>query len=84
MGKSLTDQATTHQDVPDVSLIIPTRNEAATICECIERAKQVFLKMELDGEILVSDSSTDDTPNLARSCGAPPPAQRRSSSRARR
>ncbi len=70
LGKSLTDQATTHQSVPDVSLIIPTRNEAATICECIERAKQVFLKMGLEGEILVSDSSTDDTPNLARSCGA--------------
>ncbi len=56
--------------MPDVSLIIPTRNEAETICQCIERAQQVFTRMGLEGEILVSDSSTDDTPDLARSCGA--------------
>lgn len=56
--------------MPDVSLIIPTRNEAETICQCIERARQVFARMNLDGEILVSDSSEDNTPDLARSCGA--------------
>jgi len=69
-GKSLTDQGATHQDVPDVTLVIPTKNEAETICECINRARQVFADMGLEGEILVSDSSTDDTPDLARSCGA--------------
>ena len=35
-----------------------------------ERARQVLAKMGLEGEILVSDSSTDNTPELARSCGA--------------
>ncbi len=70
VGKSLTDKGTRHQDVPDVSLIIPTRNEAETICQCIERAQQVLARMGLEGEILVSDSSTDNTPELARSCGA--------------
>jgi len=69
-GKSLTDQGATHQDVPDVTLVIPTKNEAETICECINRARQVFADMGLEGEILVSDSSSDDTPDLARSCGA--------------
>lgn len=56
--------------MPKVSVIIPTRNEAETICECIQRAQQVFARMELEGEILVSDSSTDNTPEVALSCGA--------------
>jgi glycosyltransferase involved in cell wall biosynthesis len=56
--------------MPLVSLIIPTRNEAISICECIHRAKAVFKEMDLDGEILVVDSSTDETPTIAASCGA--------------
>ncbi|MGV8174363.1 MAG: glycosyltransferase family 2 protein [Methanothrix sp.] len=56
--------------MPDVTLIIPTRNEALTICECIERAQRVFFEMDLEGEILVSDSSSDHTPELAASSGA--------------
>jgi glycosyltransferase involved in cell wall biosynthesis len=69
-GKSLTDIGTTNRSVPDVTLIIPTRNEVLTICECIQRAQQVFCEMGLEGEILVSDSSSDNTPELAASCGA--------------
>jgi len=69
-GKSLTDIGTTDRDVPDVTLIIPTRNEALTICECIQRAQQVFTEMGIEGEVLVSDSSSDNTPELAASCGA--------------
>jgi len=56
--------------VPQVSLIIPTKNEATTICECIRRAQKVYEEMRLDGEILVSDSSTDETAKRAASCGA--------------
>lgn len=56
--------------MPKVSLIIPTRNESETICECIERAFQAFKEMDIDGEVLVSDSSTDDTAKIAHSCGA--------------
>jgi glycosyltransferase involved in cell wall biosynthesis len=56
--------------VPKVSLIIPTRNEAETICECIQRAQQVFAEMDLEGEILVADSSSDETAAIANSCGA--------------
>jgi glycosyltransferase involved in cell wall biosynthesis len=61
---------TTIRAVAIVSLIIPTRNEAETICECIKRAQMVFAEMGLEGEILVADSSTDGTPGLAASCGA--------------
>jgi glycosyltransferase involved in cell wall biosynthesis len=56
--------------VPRVSLIIPTKNEAETICECIKKAFQVFKEMGIDGEVLVADSSTDDTSKIAISCGA--------------
>ena len=56
--------------MPLVSLIIPTKNEAETICEVIQRATLVFEEMDLDGEILVVDSSTDRTAEMAESCGA--------------
>ena len=56
--------------MPQVSLIIPTRNEKETICECIQRARQVFGEMGLSGEILVADSSSDGTAKIAESCGA--------------
>lgn len=56
--------------VPQVSLIIPTKNEAETICEVVLQAQAVFNEMSIDGEILVADSSTDGTAEIARSCGA--------------
>jgi len=70
LKESLTDRTSTLRDVPRVSLIIPTRNEAETICECIQRAQQVFAEMDLAGEILVADSSSDETAAIANSCGA--------------
>lgn len=57
-------------DVPSVSLIIPAKNEADTICECIRRAKNVLEEMGLEGEVIVADNSTDGTSNIAASCGA--------------
>jgi glycosyltransferase involved in cell wall biosynthesis len=56
--------------VPQISLVIPTRDEAETICQCIQQAQKVFAEMGLEGEILVADSSTDGTDTLAASCGA--------------
>ena len=53
--------------MPLVSLVIPTLNEAKTIGECIEKANEVFKKMGLEGEIIVVDSSSDNTPVIARS-----------------
>lgn len=57
-------------DVPLVSLVIPAMNEEETIGECIRRAKSVFEEMGLDGEIIVSDSSSDGTTGIAESMGA--------------
>jgi glycosyltransferase involved in cell wall biosynthesis len=70
LKESLTDKTATLSDVPPISLIIPTRNEAETICECIQRAQQVFRDMDLAGEILVADNSSDETAAIANSCGA--------------
>ena len=42
LKERLTDKTVTLSDVPPISLIIPTRNEAETIRECIQRAQQVF------------------------------------------
>ena len=56
--------------MPLVSLVIPTLNEAKTIGECIEQADAVFKEMGLEGEIIVVDSSSDDTPIIAKSLGA--------------
>ncbi len=54
----------------DVSVVIPSLNEAATIGICIEKVKTVFREQGLDGEIIVSDNSVDETPDIARSLGA--------------
>jgi glycosyltransferase involved in cell wall biosynthesis len=56
--------------MPLVSLIIPTRNEAESIFECITRAKAAFDDMNQDAEILVADNSTDGTSLIASSIGA--------------
>jgi len=54
----------------DVSVIIPTLNEQETIGTCIQKVKEVFRKYSIRGEIIVSDSSTDRTPEIARALGA--------------
>jgi len=56
--------------VVEVSVIIPTKNEEKTIGICIEKVKKVFKEYNIDGEIIVSDSSTDRTPEIASSLGA--------------
>ncbi len=56
--------------MPLVSLVIPTRDEEETIGECIRRSLAVFDMMEIEGEVIVADSSTDSTPEVARSLGA--------------
>jgi glycosyltransferase involved in cell wall biosynthesis len=54
----------------EVSVIIPSLNEAGTIGTCIEKVKAVFRQYGIDGEIIVADNSDDDTPRIARSLGA--------------
>jgi len=55
---------------PDISVVLPTLNEETTIAICISKIQEVFQSMKIRGEIIVSDSSTDSTPEIARSLGA--------------
>jgi len=64
------NQRKAEKDSVEVSVIIPAMNEEETIGSCIEKVKETFEKYDINGEIIVSDSSTDRTPEIARSMGA--------------
>ncbi|MEM2240476.1 MAG: glycosyltransferase family 2 protein [Candidatus Bathyarchaeia archaeon] len=53
-----------------ISVILPSRDEAETIGECIRRIRDVFNRHNINGEIIVSDNSNDGTPEIAKSLGA--------------
>ncbi len=55
---------------PAISLVMPTLNEEEGIRECMQRAKNAFRELGVQAEIIVSDSSTDRTPEIAREEGA--------------
>ena len=56
--------------MPEVSVVIPTKDEEKSIGICIERVLRVFNDNHIDGEIIVADSSSDRTPEIARNLGA--------------
>ena len=57
--------------LPGISLILPAFNEEAAIRDIIARSKAVLPNIAARWEIIVvSDGSTDDTANIARSAGA--------------
>lgn len=56
---------------PEVSIIIPARNEAATIAACVTEARAALRRCGYAGEIIVCDNgSTDATVELATEAGA--------------
>nr|WP_328763235.1 glycosyltransferase family 2 protein [Halomicroarcula salinisoli] len=55
---------------PALTVIMPTLNEEEGITECIERIKTAVVEMQVSTEIIISDSSTDRTPEIAREMGA--------------
>ena len=52
-----------------VSVIIPTKNEEGTIGICIRKIQKVFNEHHIDGEVIITDNSTDKTPEIAKSLG---------------
>ena len=54
----------------DVSVILPALDEEQTIGECITKIQKVFQDNAINGEIIVADSSTDRTAEIAKSLGA--------------
>jgi glycosyltransferase involved in cell wall biosynthesis len=55
---------------PSISFVLPTKNEEEGIEDCIEMIKRAVGDIGVVGEILVSDSSTDRTPEIATEKGA--------------
>ena len=55
---------------PVLSVVLPTLNEQGGVGECITRIKNALAEIDVSGEIIVSDSSTDKTPEIAASMGA--------------
>ena len=56
---------------PEVSVIMPCLNEAATVAACIGKARAALTAAGLDGEVVVADNgSTDGSPAIAAAAGA--------------
>src|SRR5258707_7153495 len=55
---------------PEISIVIPALNEQITISEFVDWCKQGLKAAGVDGEILIIDSSTDNTAVLALARGA--------------
>jgi len=55
---------------PTVSVVMPTLNEEDGIRECIPRITEAAAELGMTTEIIVSDSSTDRTPEIAGEMGA--------------
>lgn len=50
----------------EISIILPCRNEEQAISYCLNQIKQVIKKNKLKAEIIVSDSSIDNSPKIAK------------------
>lgn len=55
---------------PALSFVLPTMNEAAGIGPCLDSIEAVISELDLTAEVIVSDSSTDETPDIASERGA--------------
>jgi glycosyltransferase involved in cell wall biosynthesis len=55
---------------PELSVVIPALNEQLTVTEFVDWCHQGFAEAGVSGEVLIADSSTDATPELALQAGA--------------
>ena len=53
----------------EVSVVLPCRDEEDALAICIQQIQAVFTEHSIVGEIIVSDSSTDRSPDIARELG---------------
>jgi glycosyltransferase involved in cell wall biosynthesis len=56
--------------VPEISIVVPALNEQITIGEFVDWCWQGLRDAGVNGEIIIVDSSSDDTPNIALAKGA--------------
>ena len=55
---------------PELSIVIPAMNERLTIADTIKWCQEGFRKANIVGEVLIIDSSIDETPQIALEQGA--------------
>jgi glycosyltransferase involved in cell wall biosynthesis len=61
----------TDKNFPEVSIIMPCLNEAATLAACIGKARRALNEQKIAGEIIVADNgSTDESQAIATKLGA--------------
>jgi glycosyltransferase involved in cell wall biosynthesis len=51
---------------PEISIILPCRNEEQALFFCLNQIKKTIQNNNLSAEIIVSDSSTDKSPEIAK------------------
>ncbi len=51
---------------PEITIILPCRNEEQALDFCLKQVKQVIKVNKLNAEIIVSDSSEDSSPKIAK------------------
>lgn len=54
----------------ELSVVLPCRNEEKGLGFCLATIREMFEKHKIRGEIIVSDSSTDASPEIAKKFGA--------------
>jgi glycosyltransferase involved in cell wall biosynthesis len=59
----------TNNNGPEISVILPCRNEEKALAFCLEQIKKTIRENNLSAEIIVSDSSTDRSPEIAKKEG---------------
>jgi glycosyltransferase involved in cell wall biosynthesis len=52
--------------LPEISIILPCKNEQEALPFCLAQIKKTTRENNLDAEIIVSDSSTDKSPEIAK------------------
>jgi len=55
-----------HNNKPEISIILPCQNEEKALPFCLEQIKKTIKENNLSAEIIVSDSSTDSSPKIAK------------------
>ncbi len=63
-------QETKKTQNPLLSFILPCRNEELALPHCLSKIKETIAKNNYNAEIIVSDSSTDKSPEIAKKFGA--------------
>jgi len=57
-------------DHPELSIVLPCRNEEQALGPCLAVIRETLKTHQIDGEIIVSDSSTDSSAEIATKFGA--------------